>query len=135
MKQDNSEQDWKKNLTPEEYEVLRNKGTEPPFSGIYESDKEPGLYQCKACGNDLFRSEDKFDSGSGWPSFQKPIEGAVEEHEDSSLGMKRTEITCAKCQSHLGHVFNDGPDKMPDGSTCTGLRYCINSVALNKKET
>ncbi len=114
-------------LTPEEYAVLREKGTEAPFSSEFVHEKADGTYGCKVCGNPLFDSSAKFDSGTGWPSFDKPIEGAVINHTDSSHGMTRTEITCAKCGSHLGHVFDDGP-------TDTGQRYCINGVCLDLEE-
>lgn len=119
-----SEQEWKKLLPPDRYKVLRQKGTEPPFTGEYEDHWERGVYHCYACGLPLFDSATKFHSGSGWPSFWQPISpGAVEEHKDFSLGMSRVEITCARCGSHLGHVFTDGPEP-------TGLRYCINSLSL-----
>jgi peptide-methionine (R)-S-oxide reductase len=122
---------WKEKLTPEQYEVCRLKGTERPFSGSLYYNHETGVYQCVACGQPLFVSENKFDSGCGWPSFDRPIEGAVEYHEDRSHFMRRTEVTCKNCGSHLGHVFEDGPRET------TGQRYCINSVSLNfqgKKE-
>lgn len=115
---------WRAMLTPEEYRVLRESGTEPPFSGAYVDTEDPGAYRCRACGNPLFRAEEKYHSGCGWPSFYEPISPtAVEEHADTSHGMARTEIRCAACGSHLGHVFTDGPEP-------TGLRYCMNSVAL-----
>lgn len=115
-------------LSEEEKRVLRDKGTEMPFSGEFNKFYEDGAYYCKACGNLLFKSETKFDSGSGWPSFwQAAEEGSVEYHEDSTHGMRRTEVTCKNCGSHLGHVFPDGP------SDKTGQRYCINSVCLNFK--
>ncbi len=122
-----TEEELKKKLTPEEYKVLREKGTEAPFSGKYLHEKGTGTYNCMACGNPLFSSETKFDSGTGWPSFDQAIPGAVEEIEDNSHGMLRTEIVCAKCKSHLGHMF-------PDGPTESGKRYCMNSVCLDLKQ-
>ena len=118
------EEGWRKALTPEQYRVLREKGTEPPFSGEYLHAEGDGTFTCAACGNPLFSSDAKFDSGTGWPSFDQALPGAVEYHTDDSHGMVRTEITCARCGSHLGHVFDDGP-------TESGKRYCINSVCLN----
>lgn len=118
---------WRKALTPEQYRVLREKGTERPFTGSYlESDKD-GTFCCAACGNPLFSSDAKFESGTGWPSFDQALPGAVQYEEDVSHGMRRTEIICARCHSHLGHVFNDNPN----GS---GKRYCINSVCLDLEE-
>lgn len=118
-----SEDDFKQKLTPEQYAVLREKGTEAPFTGKLLNEKREGMFRCAACGNQLFESSKKFDSGTGWPSFDEALPGAVEFVEDSSHGMHRTEVVCAKCKSHLGHVFNDGP-------TQTGKRHCINSVCL-----
>ncbi len=120
---------WREKLTPEQYYVCREKGTEPPFTGKYTDCTTPGVYHCACCGQALFTSEQKFHSGCGWPSFLEPIDGqSLDEHEDLSHGMHRTEVTCSQCGAHLGHVFPDGP--LP-----TGLRYCINSVALTLKET
>ena len=121
---DKTDEEWKKELTPEQYQICRMKGTEPPFTGKYYKSKEAGLYRCVACGNELFDSSTKYESGSGWPSFYTPVSKEnVETEEDYSHGMHRTEVTCGKCGAHLGHVFPDGPRP-------TGLRYCINSVAL-----
>lgn len=117
------EDDFKKKLTSEQYAVLREKGTEAPFSGELLKEEREGMFKCAACGNPLFASDTKFDSGTGWPSFDQALPGAVEFVEDNSHGMHRTEVVCARCKSHLGHVFNDGP-------TQTGKRHCINSVCL-----
>ncbi len=122
-----SEEEWRKTLTPEEYKILREKGTEAPFSGKYVHEKRNGMYSCAACGNQLFSSDTKFDSGTGWPSFDDAIPGAVEFKHDISYGMNRTEVLCAKCGSHLGHMFEDGP-------TDSGKRYCINSTCLDLEE-
>lgn len=123
--QPNNEREWREKLSDEEYRVMREKGTERPFTGQYNMHFEAGVYKCKGCGAELFRHDSKFDSGCGWPSFDRGIEsGAIVEQRDTSLGMIRTEILCANCGSHLGHVFNDGP-------TETGLRYCVNSVSLD----
>jgi peptide-methionine (R)-S-oxide reductase len=119
-----SDEEWRRELTPEQYRVLREKGTERAFTGEHYATKDSGVYRCAACGNELFSSETKFDSGTGWPSFYQPLESAnVAAEVDSSHGMHRTEVLCARCGGHLGHVFDDGPQP-------TGLRYCINSAAL-----
>ena len=119
-----SEAEWRETLSPEQYEVLRKKGTERPFTGRYDAEKEPGTYVCAGCGTPLFESDDKFESGTGWPSFTRPAaDGAIEEESDRTFGMKRTEVLCSSCGGHLGHVFEDGPQP-------SGQRYCINSAAL-----
>jgi peptide-methionine (R)-S-oxide reductase len=118
----------KRNLTADQYDVCWNKATEPAFSGIYHDSKEKGLYKCIACGNPLFSSKTKFDSGTGWPSFWQPVsKDSVKEDVDASHGMVRTEVMCGNCGAHLGHVFDDGPNP-------TGLRYCINSLSLDLKK-
>ena len=110
---------------------MREGGTEPAFSGKYYKSKDDGIYRCAACGNELFSSDAKFDSGTGWPSFTAPFSSdSVKYREDNSLGMKRTEVLCGKCGSHLGHIFSDGPKAMPDGKPTTGKRFCMNSVCL-----
>lgn len=119
-----TEAEWKAKLTPEQYEVLREKGTERPFTGEYWKHFEKGTYVCAACKNPLFSSEAKFDSECGWPSFDQAIKGSVNYHDDSSFGMERIEVTCAKCGGHLGHVFDDGPVQT------TGKRFCTNSVSI-----
>ena len=119
-----TEAEWKKELTPEQYHVLREKGTEIPWSGEYVKTDDKGMYVCAACGAQLFSSDRKFDAHCGWPSFDEAIPGAVKFHEDNSLGMKRIEVTCANCGGHLGHVFDDGPKET------TGKRFCINSASL-----
>ncbi|MGY5852253.1 MAG: peptide-methionine (R)-S-oxide reductase MsrB [Candidatus Thorarchaeota archaeon] len=124
-----NDEDWKLKLDPDQFRVLRQCGTEPPFSGKYVHHKGEGIFVCAGCGNSLFSSDTKFESGSGWPSFwEKLSDESVDLKEDSSLGMRRIEVVCKKCGGHLGHVFDDGPNP-------TGLRYCINSIALDFKET
>ena len=123
-----SEEEWQKILSPDQYHVLREKGTERPFTGKLLENKETGMYVCAACGNELFTSDMKFDSHCGWPSFDREIAGGkIKIHQDTSLGMVRTEIMCARCGSHLGHLFDDGP-------TATGQRYCVNSLSLDFKK-
>ena len=120
-----TEDQWRSELGLERFHVLREKGTEPAWSGALLDEHDPGMFRCAGCGAALFRSDDKFDSGSGWPSFTRAVaDGVVEEHEDRSFGMRRVEITCARCGGHLGHVF-------PDGPAPTGMRYCINSLSLD----
>lgn len=127
--QEFTEKDWEEKLTPEEYYVLRQKGTERPFTGEYNDFDSEGSYHCKGCGQELFNSETKFNAHCGWPSFDEALKGSVSYIEDRSHGMLRTEVVCSNCQSHLGHVFNDGP------AETTGMRYCMNSISLQFKET
>ena len=123
-----TEEEWKQILTPEEFKILRKKGTEPAFTGDYHDSKKKGLYVCAACENELYHSDEKYDSGTGWPSFWAPVsEKKIVTKPDNSLFMRRTEVLCARCGGHLGHVFDDGPQP-------TGLRHCINSIALDFQE-
>ncbi len=119
-----SDAEWKELLTAEEFRILREKGTEYPFTGKYNDHNENGVYQCKACGQDLYKSKSKFDSGCGWPSYDAAVEGSIEYIKDTTHGMIRTEIVCSNCGSHQGHVFDDGP-------TATGKRYCVNAASID----
>lgn len=121
-----TEQDWKERLTDKEFHILREKGTEPPHSGKYNTHFEKGKYYCKGCDALLFDSDSKFESNCGWPSFDSSVDGAIEYKKDTSLGMQRIEILCANCGGHIGHIFDDGP-------TATGQRYCVNSISINFK--
>jgi peptide-methionine (R)-S-oxide reductase len=123
-----SDEEWRKQLTPEEYEITRKKGTEPAFDNKYWNEKRPGVYSCKCCGQPLFDAKTKFDSGTGWPSFYEPLDPEnVETEHDTSGGRVRTEVLCSRCEAHLGHVFDDGPEP-------TGLRYCMDSASLKFSE-
>lgn len=123
-----SDEEWRQRLSPDQYRVARKKGTEPPFAGRYVHTKGKGSYRCSSCGNPLFSSEDKYDSGTGWPSFTRPIsEESVATEGDNSLFMRRTEVLCSRCEAHLGHLFDDGPKP-------TGQRYCMNSISLDFEE-
>lgn len=122
-----TDEEWRELLTPDEFRVLRRAGTEPSFNNEYWDNADPGAYECRGCGRRLFDSDDKFESGCGWPSFTKPADpGAIETHVDTSFGLRRTEVRCSRCGSHLGHVFRDGPPPL-------GTRYCINSLSLRFK--
>jgi len=124
-----TDEEWRRELTPEQYRIMREKGTERAFTGEYNAEKRQGVYRCASCGNELFSSDTKYDSGSGWPSFYAPLDPQhVEVQEDTSHGMRRTEVLCAKCDAHLGHLFPDGPRP-------TGVRFCINSASLKLDPT
>ncbi len=130
-----TDDEWRKELTPEQYRIMREKGTEPAFTGKYYKTKDKGMYACASCGAELFSSDTKFDSGTGWPSFTDPANREnIEIKEDAGHGMRRIEVLCKRCGGHLGHVFDDGPATHPDGTPASGKRYCLNSCALELRK-